>query len=195
MTPPNTDEEDRQAMAQLAAGQDVALNDLMARHAERLFHYLVRVVQNETEAGDLAEECFVRVYQHRARFNPRHKFTSWLYTIATNLARDSQRYRARHPNLSLEAEHPHTGQGFRETLPETGLTPGEAMESADRAELVRRAVAALPEELRLPLVLAVYEGKSQAEIAQILECSPKAVEMRIYRARQELRPRLATLLA
>ena len=195
MTPPNTDEEDRTGMAQLAAGHDAALNDLMARHAERLFHYLLRILQNETEAGDIAEECFVRVYQNRARFRPGHKFTSWLYTIATNLARDSHRYRARHPHLSLEAEHPETGQGFRDLLPDLRPTPGESLVSTERSDAVRQAVSALPEELRLPLVLAVYEDKPQAEIARILKCSPKAVEMRIYRARQELRPRLAKLLA
>ena len=82
------DEQDRSAMARLAAGEDEALNELMARHAERLFRYLLRLLQNETEAADLAQESFVRVYQNRARFVARHKFTTWLYAIATNLARD-----------------------------------------------------------------------------------------------------------
>ena len=181
-------------MAQLADGKDAALNELMARHSERLFHYLLRLLQNETEAADLAEEAFVRVYQSRARFNPRHKFSTWLYTIATNLARDLQRYRARHPNLSLEAEPAQPGSPLREVLPDAQPGPGELLESAERADLVRRAVAALPEDLRLPLLLAQYEEKSHAEIAAILDCSPKAVEMRVYRARQELRSRLGKLL-
>lgn len=73
-------------------------------------------------------------------------------------------------------------------------TPRQSLESSERAEMVRRAVAALPEELRLPLVLAQYEEKSQAEIATILDCTVKAVETRIYRARKQLRSALAGLL-
>jgi RNA polymerase sigma-70 factor (ECF subfamily) len=194
MSTPATDELDRQDVAKLAAGHDAALNDLMSRHAERLVHYLLRLLQNESEAADAAEESFVRVYQNRGRFKPQYKFSTWLYTIATNLARDRQRQRARHPQVSLEAENADTGQNFRETLPETNPNPGELLETVERAEVVRRAVAALPEELRLPLVLATYEEKSHAEIAVILDCSAKAVEMRIYRARQELRAQLASLL-
>jgi RNA polymerase sigma-70 factor, ECF subfamily len=189
-----SDDLDRQAMGQLAAGHDAALDDLMARHAERLFRYLLRVVQNETEASDLAEESFVRVYQNRERFKPQHKFSTWLYTIATNLARDVQRQRARHPHVSLEAERSETGAALHEVLPESRPHPGEALEAEERAEAVRQAVAALPEELRVPLVLAEYEEKSHAEIGLILECSAKAVELRLYRARKELRLRLAKVL-
>ena len=181
------DEADRLAMARLAAGEELALNELMRRHAEPLYHFLLRLLQNETQAADLAEESFVRVYQHRARYRPKHKFSTWLYTIAANLARDVQRHRARHPQVSLEAEHPETGLAFRELLPDAKPGPIERMEAAERAEAVRRALAALPEDLRVPLLLAEYEDKSYAEIATILDCSVKAVEMRIYRARQQLR--------
>lgn len=191
MTAPENDEQDRADMARLQAGQDRALDELMGRHAERLFLYLMRLLQNETEAAEAAEESFVRVYQHRARYRSANKFSTWLYAIATNLARDLQRYRARHPNVSLEAEHGEASQSFRETLPETRPSPVEQLESNERARAVRKAVAALPEDLRTPLVLAEYEEKSYAEIGAILDCSPKAVEMRLYRARRELRERLA----
>jgi RNA polymerase sigma-70 factor (ECF subfamily) len=185
-----SEEQDRSDMARLAADHDAALNDLMRRHAERLFHYLLRILQNETEAADLAEETFVRVYQNRTRFRPQNKFTTWLYTIATNLARDLQRHRARHPHVSLEAQNPGTDHDFREALPDTAPNPGETLDSAERAKAVQSAVAELPEDLRVPLVLSVYEDKSHAEIGEILACSAKAVEMRLYRARQELRNRL-----
>jgi len=189
MTTGAADEQDRSDMARLAAGADARLNDLMARHAERLYHYLLRLLQNETDAGDIAEETFVRVYQNRARFKAEHKFSTWLYTIATNLARDLQRRRARHPSQSLDAARPETGHDLQEILPDQRPDPGQALEAAERVAAVRQAVAALPEDLRLPLVLAEYEEKSHAEIAAILNCSAKAVEMRIYRARQQLRQR------
>ena len=194
MTDATADDLDRSDMARLGAGQDAALNDLMGRHAERLYHYLLRLLQNETEAADLAEEAFVRVYQNRSKFKRTNKFSTWLYTIATNLARDLQRYRARHLHLSLEAERGEAENDLRAILPATDPNPRELVEAAEREAVVRQAVGALPEELRTPLVLAAYEEKSHQEIARILACSPKAVEMRLYRARQLLRSRLERLL-
>src|ERR1051325_11547457 len=188
---PNCDEQDAQDMARLADGHDPSLNSLMERHAEKLFHYLLRPLQNEADAVDLAQEAFVKVYQNRGRFDPRRKFSTWLYAIASNLVRSRYRWRARHPHVSLNAENPETGNELGEQLPDAVLTPSESLQSSERSETVRRAIAALPEDFRLPLVLAEYEDKSHAEIAQILNCTVKAVENRIYRARKQLRAALA----
>jgi RNA polymerase sigma-70 factor (ECF subfamily) len=190
MSTATREDPDAVEMERLAAGQDAALNSLMERHSERLFHYLIRLVQNESDAEELAQESFVRVYQHRARFDTKQKFSTWLYAIASNLARDRFRWRVRHPQVSLDAEGESTGGPLSDVLPANKPSPSQSMEANERADAVRGAVAALPEDLRLPLVLAEYEGRAQAEIAQILECSVKAVEMRIYRARQQLRERL-----
>jgi len=86
-------------MERLAAGHDAALDGLMERHGERLFHYLIRLLQNENDAADAAQESFVRIYQHRSRFDTRQKFATWLYAIASNLARDRLRWRFRHPRF------------------------------------------------------------------------------------------------
>lgn len=181
-------------MARLVAGHDAALNELMSRHSQRLFCYLVRILANETEADDVAQESFVRVYLNRARFRSSAKFGNWLFTIATNLARDRLRWRARHPNVSVEADEADPQRGWKHTLAASDPSPSENLEASERAAAVRQAVAELPEELRVPLVLAEYEEQSHAEIAVVLDCSPKAVEMRLYRARRELRERLAPLL-
>ena len=181
-------------MKRLVAGQDAALNELMDRYGPPLFHYLIRLLQNEDDAADAAQGAFVRVYQNRAAFNPKGKFSSWLYTIATNLARDQLRYRARHPAISLEAENESTGGDFHEDLSDYKPTPSDNLEAEERAASVRTAVGLLPEELRTPLLLAEYESLAQSEIGTILGCSPKAVETRIYRARQQLRPLLTKLL-
>jgi RNA polymerase sigma factor (sigma-70 family) len=181
-------------MAQLAAGHDAALNHLMERHSEKLFHYLVRALQNEDDAADLAQEAFARVYANRARFDPRQKFSTWLYAIATNLVRDRYRWRKRHPQVSLDAANEATGNDFGESLPDPAPTASETAQKNERAEAVRLAVAALPELLRVPLLLSEYEEKSHAEIGHILQCSAKAVEVRIYRARQQLRASLARVL-
>jgi RNA polymerase sigma-70 factor (ECF subfamily) len=194
MNAPNSDGQDAQDMARLVAGRDAALNDLMERHAEKLFHYLFRSLQDESDAADLAQETFVRVYQSRAKFDARRKFSTWLYAIASNLVRDRFRWRSRHRQVSLDAENEATGNEFLEKLSGHEPSPSESLQAEERAEAVRRAVATLPEELRLPLVLTEYEGRSQAEVGEILGCTPKAVETRLYRARQQLRVGLGRLL-
>ena len=188
------DELDRQDMERLASGHGAALNDLMERHGARLFHYLIRQLQDEAEAEDFAQEAFVRVFQNRHKFDAQYRFSTWLYTIATNLVRDRQRKQGRHPQVSLEAENEQTGVGLKDTLPSGGPGPEENLAAQERAAAVRQAVAKLPEELRTPLLLAEYEGRSQKEISVILNCTVKTVEMRIYRARQQLRATLAPLL-
>ena len=188
------DEQDRLDMLQLVASHDAALNNLMSRHAEKLFQYLVRSLQNEDDAADLAQETFVRVYQNRAKFDAHKKFSTWLYAIASNLVRDRYRWRRRHPQVSLDAANDATGNEFGESLPDHAPSASETVQRNERADAVRRAVAALPEQLRVPLILAEYEEKSHSQIGEILCCSAKAVEVRIYKARQKLRVSLGELL-
>lgn len=192
-TPSVGDEQDGLDMTRLAAGHGAALNDLMERHAEKLFHYLARALQNNDDAADLAQETFVRVYQNRRKFDHRKKFSTWLYAIASNLVRDRYRWRNRHPKVSLDAVNEATGNDFVESLPDQEALPSDTLQAEERAETVRRAVAALPEQLRMPLILSTYEEKSHAEIGEILRCSAKAVEVRIYRARLQLRESLGHL--
>jgi len=190
------DEADQLDMGRLIQGHDAALDHLMERHGQRLFHYLLRQLP-EGEAEDCAQETFVRIYLHRAKFRPGAKFSTWLYAIATNLARDCQRRKTRHPEVSLDAasDRWEDGTPLRETMADGAATPGEALLAGERAAQVRDAVQALPEELREALVLYEYENLPQGEIAEILRCTPKAVETRIYRARNLLRKSLAALMA
>ena len=194
MNATNCDEQDALDMARLARGHDAALGALMERHAEKLFHYLVRSLQDEADAADLAQETFVKIYQNRTKFDPRQKFSTWLYAIASNLVRDRYRWRSRHQQVSLDAENEETASSLKDTLSATELHPDQAAQTEERADSVRKAVAALPEELKQPLILAVYQELPQAEIATILKCSVKAVETRIYRARQQLRAALGGLM-
>ena len=180
-------------MARLNAGHDAALNSIMDRHSERLFHYLLRQLGNEAEAADLAQETFVRVYLHRASFQPAQKFSTWLYTIATNLVRDRFRWRKRHPQVSLDAENEETN-AIKNSLPDATASPGERTEAHERAVAVRSAVESLPKDLRAAVILYEYEELPHAQIAAVLHCTAKAVESRLYRARAHLRQRLKSLL-
>lgn len=181
---------DQSDMKRLASGHDAALNDLMERHATAVFRFLCRMLNNEDDANDLAQETFVRVFQARASFDANKKFSTWLFTIAANLARNQIRWRRRHPNVSLVAESESTEQSLGEKLPAATPTPKEQLMSGERVTAVRAAVTALPEGLRAAIVLCEWEEYSLAAAAAIMEITPKAVESRLYRARQILRAEL-----
>jgi RNA polymerase sigma-70 factor (ECF subfamily) len=191
---PDADARDRADMERLIAGHDVALNDLMERHAKPVFHFLCRMLGNEDDANDLAQETFVRVFKSRDSFRAEQRFSTWLFTIAANLARNHFRWRTRHPNISLDAESPETEQSLGSTLPANNPAPNDQALAAERAKAVRLAVGKLPEDLREAIVLCEWEEHTVVEAAAILETTPKAVESRLYRARQILRARLKSWL-
>ena len=190
----DVDAHDRADMERLMAGHDAALNDLMERHATPVFHFLCRMTGNEDDADDLAQETFVRVFKARESFRTSEKFSTWIYTIAANLARNHFRWRSRHPNVSLETEAGEWEQTLGSSLPANDPAPSEQTLAAERAAAVRAAVGNLPEDLREAIVLCEWEESSVAEAATILEATPKAVESRLYRARQILRETLKSWL-
>ena len=182
---------DADAMARLRAGEDLALNELMARWQQPLVNFLARFCGSEATALDLAQETFIRIYEARARYDLRGKFSTWLYTIAGNLARNSHRWQQRHPTISLDAPAEETGTTLATYLPDPAPAPDARAETTERANAVRAAIAQLPEDQRTIILLSEYEDRSHAEIAAVLACTPKAVETRLYRARQTLRDKLA----
>jgi len=190
---PTTDQDslDSEDMQRLVAGHDAALNDLMSRHAGSVFRFLCRMVGNEDDANDLAQESFVRVYRARGSYQPERRFVTWLYTIAANLARNHLRWRARHPTISLEAQHGNDGPCLRDTVVAAGANPSDAIEHRERYAAVVAAVQRLPEDLREALVLCEWEELSMADAADILRTTPKAIDSRLYRARKQLKQDLA----
>ena len=181
---------DEALMAALAAGDLPALDQLMLRWQRPLHAFLYRHLLNEADALDLAQDTFVRLYRHRENYRPGARFTTWMFQIALNLARDHARKRERRRTDSLEAAPAAATAG----LAAPGSAPDTAARRAEEVAAVRAAIAALPDDLREVLVLFEYEDRSHAEIAEILGATPKAVETRLYRARDKLRAALARWL-
>ena len=185
-------EADVGAMLRLRDGDDLALNELMSRWQEPLVRFLYRYTASEQDALDLAQETFVRVYEHRARYDARGKFSTWLYTIAGNLCRNHARWKTRHPTVSLET---HTSAQSVTTLgdqlPGKTRTPAQDAAGRELADAVRDAIQQLPDDQRTATLLYEYEDAAYSDIAKVLNCSVKAVENKLYRARQYLREKLA----
>lgn len=186
---------DRADMARLREGQDAALNDLMNRHATAVFQFLYRMVGTAEDANDLAQEAFVRVYRHRDRFRPDSSFSTWVFTIAANLARNQLRWRARHPTVPLDAAASGSIQTYGELLPSGDNSPDDELLLAERRAAVRAAITELPVDLREALLLFEFEDRSMTEAATILGTTPKGIESRLSRARGQLRERLKRWLA
>lgn len=171
--------EDRALMARVQGGDEAALGTLMERWELPVKSVIGRIVLNASEAEELAEETFVRLWQQRAKFRDGAEVRPWVFSIAVNLARNRLRWWRRRPEVALE--------DWREEEAGARTRDGGNLEQAEQAAAVRDAVAALPLELREAIVLFEYKEMSQAEIAATVGASVKAVETRIARAREKLR--------
>ena len=181
---------DSELMQHLVAGHDEAMSRLIRRWQGKLISYLTRLINDLEVARDLAQETFVRVYQHRQRYDVHQAFSTWLFSIATNLARNHHRWRQRHPEAPLETDHLSGLEPVHHSP-----TPHQALESKESADAVRKAIHSLPEDQRTALILSYYEELAQKEIAEVMKCSVKGVELKIYRARQTLREALSGLMS
>ncbi len=171
---------DAELMQQLALGDDLALNVIILRWRAKLASFLFRMTGNQATALDLTQEVFVRLYQSRKRYRPNATFSAYLFTIAANLARDHAKWQRRHPSVALDSE-------IADNFPATGLSPDQSAEDSEGIAEIEAAIRSLPTDLREALILFVFEDLSYQAIATIAGCSPKAVETRIYRAKQLLR--------
>jgi RNA polymerase sigma-70 factor (ECF subfamily) len=184
-------DEDAGIMLRLKAGEDLALNELMNRWQESLVGFILRYTGNAEDALDLAQETFVRVYESRSRYEARSKFSTWLFTIATNLCRNHARWRSRHPTVSFDGAKQSDEPSLEETIKAAGDSPYDSAERDDLASAVREHIQKLPHDLKTVVLLFAYQDLSWEEIAVALGCTPKAIETRLYRARQLLRESLS----
>jgi RNA polymerase sigma-70 factor (ECF subfamily) len=163
---------DEDLMAAVASGDETALATLIDRYAASVHAYLLRHSGNREDADDLLQETWVRVARSAGSFDTARRFRSWIYGIATNLARDLFRRRmTRERALRDLAAHP----------PEAS-----SADSVDHGEL-RERIAELPENMRAVLLLRYYEGMSEAEMAEILDVPRGTIKSRLHAALRRLR--------
>lgn len=171
------------------------VGELARRHLDRVTQFVYGLTGDPTGALDLAQEAFVRVYRHRARYKEVARFSTWLYTIARNLALNELRDRKRRPRTAGGGagtdsdERAGLGQA-----PTDGPTPAEAAATSDLQALVRREVAALPDAYRAVVVLCDLQERPYAEAAEILDVPVGTVRSRLFRARARLEERLRRAL-
>jgi RNA polymerase sigma-70 factor (ECF subfamily) len=182
-------DDDVRLMLAFRAGDDAAFDALFVRWAGRLLRFLERMVRDPSVAEELVQETFLRVHRARSRYEPDAKFSTWLYTIAANVARNELRRPFRRaPHDSTDA----LGDDGRPRELAAEEAPVDEIVSARRQSAdVEAALQRLPERQRAALWLAAVEGLPYAEVAQALETTESSVKALVHRARVALAEQLA----
>ena len=178
---------DAQLVEAALAGDRDAFGSLVTRYQDRLFNTLVRVVGSHEDAADAVQDAFVQAFTKLESFRGASQFYTWLYRIAMNVA--VSRQRRRRPMASVDQAKEAAGD---EPLDESER-PEDAVLSQERVECVGRALADLGQEHRQVLVLREIEGCAYEEIAEILDLPVGTVRSRIFRARVQLKEKLASV--
>lgn len=167
-----------------------AFEELVSRYQTRVVAIMEHLVRKREQAEDLAQEVFLRVYRSRKGYQPQAKFSTWLFTIANNVALNAKRSLARRREVNVTAKpSDETGPPALDqmALEASGLMPTRQLDKAERAEMVRMAIDALNERQRMALLLSKFENMSYAEIAETMEMSIQATKSLLSRARENLR--------
>jgi RNA polymerase sigma-70 factor (ECF subfamily) len=195
--PSNSDPvEDEGARLMLAwkAGDEAAFDRIVELYSDRLWALLTRFLGPRPQREDLVQEVFLRLVKSKDRYEPTARFSTYLFRIAFNLA----------VNMGAKASERRTerlAQGENQTDPLTHMADAAAqepfldLERADTVRAVRAAIAALPEQQRMALVLAKYHDLPYDQIGEVLGTSEKAVKSLVHRARENLRAALAPYMA
>ena len=180
-------------MARVAEGDERGFTELVRRYQGRVTNLVSRVLNDREASDDLAQEVFVRVFVHRRNYRRGSKFSTWLFTIAANLAKNEIRRRVRRRNwFSLDALQEMVGDSAIQ-LADTKEGQETTLERGQVQEAVGRAIATVPEKYRLALVLRDIEGFAYDEIGQMLGIPGGTVRSRINRARGMLKRKLQPL--
>lgn len=176
--------DDAAVVAEFLADEPRAFDELVDRYQTRLLNFVYRTIGDRDRAEDLVQEVFIRVHRHLHRFDRSKKFSTWIYTIASNLSKNELRNRSRNPLVYFQAMRPANEEDDRPLQFEDPTSrPDDMYRKRHLKELVEQTVAALPEHHRQVFVLRELEGKSYEEIADITACNLGTVKSRLNRAR------------
>jgi RNA polymerase sigma-70 factor (ECF subfamily) len=176
--------EDSAVVSAFLNGEERAFEELVDRYQTRLLNFIYRTTGDRERAEDLVQEVFVRVYRHIHRFDRSKKFSTWIYTIASNLAKNELRNRSRNPLVLFQTIKRNWQDEDRPLqFEDVSSRPDDLFRKRHLRELVETSVQKLPPHHRQVFVLRELEGKSYEEIAEITSCNLGTVKSRLNRAR------------
>ncbi len=181
---------DEELIAQFQAGNENAYLEIVERFKNRLFAFVYRFVGDSDLAEDLVQDTLIKVYTHRHAYREIARFSTWIYTIAGNLARTELRKRKRRATFSMST----LGFGEREyELPSEDYAPTKTLEGEQTEKHIRSALAKLPLHFRTVIILRDVQELSYEEISKIMKIPLGTVKSRVNRARLRLQDMLSNL--
>jgi RNA polymerase sigma-70 factor (ECF subfamily) len=186
---------DASLMLRVKRGDSEAFAELVDKYKQPVMNLVFRLLRDATEAEDLAQNVFVQVYKSAHRYEVSARFSTWLFTIARNLCLNEIRRRSRHPADSLDASHPESDdQPARQFEDRKAFSAPDALLRRELEQKIEQAMAELPENQRMAVLLCRQEELSYEEIAEVLGCSLSATKSLIHRGRETLKIRLKPYL-
>ncbi len=187
--------DDTDLFLRVKKGDDEAFSALFSKYYPRVLNIVYRFLGNKDEAEDIAQDVFLRAYRASKTFVPKSKFSTWLYRITVNrcfsrykqLRRDQEKFSGEVEFRKNHTERP----AIIDNSPSLDPSPSDAALQKESHHEIQTALDKLPPDQKMALILREYEGRSYKKIARISGCSVKAVERRIYHARQRLKELLA----
>lgn len=187
--------DDSEVVAAFLAGEKRAFGELVERYQNRLLNFIYRTTGDRERAEDLVQETFIRVYRHLHRFDQTKKFSTWIYTIASNLAKNELRNRSRNPLVLFQALRKGNEADQRPLEWEDNTyRPDDLFRKRHLRSQVESAVDQLPEHHRTVFLLREMEGKTYEEIAEITDTNLGTVKSRLNRARNSFAKIIEPLL-
>jgi RNA polymerase sigma-70 factor (ECF subfamily) len=178
-------------MTRIGAGDHEAFRQLVERHQHAVIGTVTKMLGNPSDAQDISQQVFLRIWRNAKRYRPEAKFTTYIFTITRNLVFNETRRRGRKKEVSSDAREEHS-RHLPEDLPDR--QPDAQLLQAELQQTINAAIAALPETQRMAVVLWRYKQLSYEEIAAVLGLSGSAVKSLLFRARTSLREALGGYL-
>jgi RNA polymerase sigma-70 factor (ECF subfamily) len=174
---------------QLKQGDETAFKTIVEQWQDMVYNTILGIVQNETEAEDLAQDVFIKVFEKIGTFKGDSKFSTWLYRIATTTALDHLRSKKRKKRFGFLQSLTGSGGDEKDQVPDFNH-PGVSLDNKERAAVLFKAIEALPENQKSAYMLHKLEGLSYRDVSEVLNTTVSAVESLMSRANQNLRKQL-----
>ncbi len=175
-------------------GDEAAYTKLLENYRGAIYNLIYKMVRNREETEDLVQEAFMKAFKALPSFNEDYAFSTWLYKIAINNCIDHMRKKRLKTYSMNRPVQSRDGELDRE-FPDTSMSPDKNILSSEKARILEAAIAELPENYRVVIILRHAEEKSYEEIAQILNLPLGTVKARIFRAREMLKRKLMDKLS
>jgi len=179
---------DENLVAKFNDGSREAFVELVHRYQGRIVNFIYRTLGDFERSEELAQESFLRAFRKADSFDSKYRFSTWLYTIARNLASNELRDRSRRPvPYAIEDEDwASAGQSYVDVKSSTGADPAHVLLNKEMKEALEKALEQLTGDHRMALILKEYDGLTYGEIAEILDTSAGTVKSWVYRAKREI---------